>query len=126
MFADTDFLLALAKDSDWLKGSATFIAEKNKGNIRASVSVMIELALLCKRYEIDVVKAFIDALEIVYLNEATRQLCLAAAMYIKKDGLSTFDAFHAAYCGNDKIISSDKAYEKIGLERIALEMKPNN
>ena len=49
------------------------------------------------------------------------KLCLNAALYVEKDTLNVFDAFHAAYCGNDSIISSDAAYEKVGIGRIRLE-----
>ena len=41
MFADTDFILALIKESDWLKTNAEKILEDNKGKIRTSISVMI-------------------------------------------------------------------------------------
>ena len=41
MFADTDFILALVKDSDWLKENAVKILKENKGKINTSISVMI-------------------------------------------------------------------------------------
>lgn len=36
------------------------------------------------------------------------------------DGLDTFDAFHAALAG-DTILSSDRAFDDIAIERVALE-----
>ena len=121
MFADTDFILALIKDSDWLKKNAIKILKEHKGKIKTSVSVMIELAYLCKRFKIDTLKVFANILEIIKVDEQTYSICMQAALYIEKYKLAVFDAFHAAHCGNDKIISSDSAYEKIGLERIKLE-----
>lgn len=32
-----------------------------------------------------------------------------------------FDALHAVVCGDEHIISSDKVFEKIGIERIEIE-----
>ena len=121
MFADTDFLLALVKESDWLKKNAESILEEHKGRISTSVSVVIESALVCKRLKISVVDAFASIFELVEINEETYRLCLDAALYIEKDSLNVFDAFHAAYCSSDAIISSDAVYDKLGIERIKLE-----
>ena len=126
MFADTDFILALIKSSDWLKGNAVRLLRENRGRIKTSPSVMIELALVCKRLGIEVRSAFANTFELVAIDGATYHVCLTAATYIDKHGLNVFDSFNAAYCGNDKIISSDQAFEKIGLERVALENKPNS
>lgn len=121
MFADTDFLLALVKESDWLKRNAENMLEKHKGGINTSVSVMIELAIMCKRLRLNVVDTFAGVLELVKINEETYKLCLDAALYVEKDMLNVFDAFHASYCGNDAVISSDSAYDRLGLERVKLE-----
>ncbi len=121
MFADTDFLLALAKDSDWLKSNAEKIMKSCTGSIRTSASVMIELALMCKKLKMDVSDTFASVVGLVKLDEEERERCLDAAMYVGKEGFNVFDAFHAAYCGQDKIISSDSIYERAGIERIGLE-----
>lgn len=121
MFADTDFILALIKSTDWLKANALRLLKENEGKIITSHSVMIELAIVCKRLGIDVTAAFANAFEVVAVDEGTYNICLAAAAYIERYGLNVFDAFHAAYCSDDQIISSDNVYEKIGLERVRLE-----
>jgi len=110
MFADNDFLLALIKDTDWLKRKASKILEEHRGEIETSISVMIELALVCKRLKMNVLK-----------DSETYNACLKAAVYIEKHGLNVFDSFHAAYCYTDSIISSDKVYDKLGIKRIKLE-----
>lgn len=121
MFADTDFILALIKDSDWLKKNTLEILLEHKGEIRASISIMIELAHICKRLKIDTLKTFAHVFEFVEVNAETYSMCMQAAVYIEKYDFNVFDAFHAAFCGNDKIISSDSVYEGIGLERVKLE-----
>ena len=121
MFADTDFLLALIKDSDWLKEKALKILKEHKAKINTSVSVMIELALICKRFKIDVLEAFANIFEIVNVDEEAYTVCMRAALYMKKHGLNVFDSFHASFCGSDQIISSDSVYDKIGIRRVSLE-----
>ena len=121
MFADTDFILALVKDSDWLKDKAVKLLKDYNGKINTSASVMIEVALICKRLRINAIEVFSNVFELVNINEETYAICMRAALYIEKYGLNVFDAFHAAYCSNDKIISSDSVYEKVGIERIKLE-----
>lgn len=121
MFADTDFILALIKESDWLKKNAVKILNQNKGNIQTSISVIIELAHICKRLEINTIKTFANTFELVEVDEPTYSICMQATVYIEKYNFAVFDAFHAAFCSNDKIISSDSVYERIGIERIKLE-----
>ncbi|MDP3765669.1 MAG: PIN domain-containing protein [Nanoarchaeota archaeon] len=121
MFADTDFLIALIKDSDWLKKSALKILKENKGKITTSISVMIELALVCKRLKINVLDAFANIFELVNVNEEEYSICMQAAVYVEKYNVGVFDSFNAAFCGKDEIISSDSVYDIIGLQRIKLE-----
>ena len=121
MFADTDFLLALIKDSDWLKEKAERIFKEQKDKITTSASVMIELALLCKRLKMEASVVFANVLELVDIDEETYNVSMRAAVYMEKYNSNVFDAFHAAYCKNDTIISSDSVYEKIGLKRLKLE-----
>ena len=121
MFADTDFIIALIKDTDWLKENALKILKENKGKIKTSISVMIEIALMCKKFKINTMNTFAHVFEIVNVDDETYSVCMRAALYIEKYNLNVFDAFNAAYCGDDKIISSDSVYESVGIERIRLE-----
>lgn len=121
MFADTDFILTLIKESDWLKKNAAKILNQNKGDIQTSISVMIELAHICKRLRINTIKTFANTFELVEVDEPTYSICMQAAVYIEKYNFAVFDGFHAAFCSNDQIISSDSVYERIGVERIKLE-----
>ncbi|MBI2175839.1 PIN domain-containing protein [Candidatus Woesearchaeota archaeon] len=125
MFADTDFLLALVKESDWLKGRAEKILKLNEKRITTSVSVMIEVAIVCQRIETNITQVFSQICGLIEVDETTRTLCLRASIFMERNKLNIFDAFHAAYCGNDAIISSDSAYDRIGLERIKLEKVPS-
>ena len=82
---------------------------------------MIGITYICKRLKINVLDDFANIFELVKVNEEIYSICMQAAVYIEKYNLSVFDAFHAAFCSNDRIISSDSAYGNVGLERINLE-----
>lgn len=117
MFADTDFLLALLKPSDWLKDEALKILKAHKGEIRTTISCIIELALLSKRLNLYLPQVFSDLFSLVKVSDLDREITLRASVYIEKYNLNVFDAFHAAYCNSDTIISSDSIYDKIGLKK---------
>ena len=119
-YADSDFILALVKPSDWLKERAEKILNENKGDIRTSLVSLIEIALVLEKFNLRVLEIFANLFDIIEIDESEQRIALTAASYIEENGLNVFDAFHAASCGNDTIISSDKVYDKIGLKRINL------
>lgn len=59
-------------------------------------------------------------LDVVEVSESDRGIALRAAVLLSRYGLSTFDAFHAAFAEDEEIISSDGVYDKVGLRRIRL------
>ena len=125
VYADTDFFLALMKKSDWLQEAAKRILEEYRDEIWTSPVTLLELLLLAEEYELDPERLLIDVLEIAKLEGGETGPFISAARYLKEHKTGVFDALHAAFCaagGIDcKIISSDKVFEKLGLERIPLE-----
>ena len=95
MFADTDFILALVKDSDWLKQGAEEIYQKHKGKLKTSVSVMIELALICKRLKMNALETFVHVFEIIDIDPTNYDVCLRAALYIENYNLNVFEKLKA-------------------------------
>ncbi len=120
MFADTDFFLALLKESDWLKRNALKVYAKHKREIWTSESVVIELFLVSEEFGLDPEELVVSLSGICKLRANVPKLLLAAH-YMKKFRATTFDSLHAAYSDGDTIISSDKIFEHIGLQRIKLE-----
>ncbi len=123
MYADTDFFLALLKESDWLRDRALHLERKYHGRIRTSVATLIELLLLAKRFSIDPERLVAGAFAIALPVGISHETALLAAHYIKDKGFHVFDALHAAYCDGDEIISSDHVFDSIGIKRIALEKR---
>ncbi|MAF35338.1 pilus assembly protein [Candidatus Woesearchaeota archaeon] len=119
-YADTDFFLAIFKEKDWLKAKAMSLAHHN---ISTSVSTAIELLLLAKKHSLEPERTMSDLLTHAVVEGILPNQLLAAAHYVQVENLTVLDAFHAAYCGNRTIISSDQRFDKLGMRRIKLESK---
>ncbi|MBI4176195.1 MAG: PIN domain-containing protein [Candidatus Aenigmarchaeota archaeon] len=117
MYADTDFFLALLKKQDWLKGKAEIVYKRYKRNIWTSPVTLIELLLLAERHSLDPEELLVDVLHMVAVKDCDTNAFLVAAHYIKEYNLRVFDALHASFCGKDRIISSGRIYDRVGLER---------
>lgn len=118
-YADTDFFIALIRDDDRLRLSASSIYSKYKGTIWTSLAVVLELLIVAKRFNLEAKRVIRDLLLIAVVEGVDSSTILLAVRYIDEQKLSIFDAFHAALCRNE-IISSDHAYDKLGIKRIAL------
>lgn len=120
-YADTDFFLALMKDSDWLKEKAKQIYEKNKENIFISPFTIAEIMIICKREGIPVKEVLIQISRIAKLENFSWNIFFKACDFIE-EGATIFDSLLMAFCSeNDQIISSDKIYERFGFNVIDLK-----
>ena len=121
VYVETDFLLALATDSDWLQASAEEALETH--DVETSVFSYLELVLARERYEFDYVPLVANLLELVPVrDEEEKQIVLKAANYYD-EGMIPFDAFHAATAetrGLD-VLSSEKDYKDIEMARVPRE-----
>ena len=120
-YVETDFLLALAKDSDWLKDRAEEVVEDH--DVVTSAYSYLEVLLISERHEFDYIKLFSNMLEIAPVEtDEERQIVLKAVKYFE-EGMTAFDSFHAATAETRgrPVLSSDRAYEDVDPERIPLE-----
>jgi len=121
VYVGTDFLLALAKDSDWSQGSAEDALDEYE--VETSAFSYLELVLARERYEFDYVPLVANLLELVPVrDEEEKQVVLKAVNYYD-EGMTPFDAFHAA-TGETRgmvVLSSEKDYEDIEVARVPLE-----
>lgn len=119
-YADTDFVLALAKPSDWLKARAEKVHAQYAGELYTSTATLVELLLYAKNEGVD--PEALVASGCALFNEVvpiTTEHVLKAAHFVSSGGLGVFDALHAA-CAEGEIISSDHAYERVGLRVIKI------
>lgn len=124
VYADTDFIVALTKESDWLKAPAEALLSKHRGQIWISPATLIELMLLAAKMNLDPVQAVRDAMQIARLVGGDPDVFMLAATHVKTKRAGVFDALHAAYCGQEHpILSSDKVFDRLGLKRIPLDVR---
>lgn len=121
-YADTDFFIALMKESDWLKERAKQIYESHKENLFVTPFTIVEIMILCKRENISIKKTLIQVSRIAKLESSSSwDIFLKAGDYVVK-GATIFDSLLMAICSeNDQIISSDNIYQKFGFKVIDLK-----
>lgn len=132
MYVETDFLTALVKDEDWLRGSALRALE-DRDDIHTSILAYTEvLALFYDReqseYDIDAPRAIANLLELVPIQPAEHEeAVLAAATFLEEYHMAPFDALHAGMVatGEGTVLSSEKDYDTVGLGRRPLESYPD-
>jgi len=119
MYADLDFWLAFLKNDDWLGHRAEQLLEEHEGELTVSLVTFVELFLVEERFAFDRDRAVTAILELAtYAGDP--DVVYQASENID-EGLTTFDAFHAALSGGS-IVSSDRAYDDLGgVRRVRLE-----
>jgi len=119
MYADTDFLLAVIKEEDWLQSSAQETLEEHRGDITTSAIAVLETLLVLRRRGIGEPDAIVqDILEIAEPLHVSDETLFHAAFYMD-EGATPFDAFHAALA-DGAVISSDAVYSGLGVDQIDL------
>ena len=99
IYADTDFFLALLKESDSLQKSVQRLLQIHRDEIWTSPVTLIELLLVSAQFNVDPERLIADVLELAQIHGGDVQQSLIAAHYIKSKGIGVFDSLHAAYCG---------------------------
>lgn len=119
MYAETDFLLALIKEEDWLSEPAEKVYEENENELWTSQYTLVELMLVAYREGWNVLRVVAATKELVEVRGDTEDV-LAAASYVEDNGFTPFDALHLVKSGEDAVVSSDADYDEF-TERVELE-----
>ena len=112
MYAETDFLLALIKDDDWLGDAAESVYREHRGELWTSQFTLIELLMVSYREDRDTERVVTNAAALVDVRGDVDTV-VAAASYVEDHGFTPFDAVHLVESGEDPIVSSDEAYEGV-------------
>lgn len=121
VFVETDVLLAIATDDDWLQERAEDALDDRE--VVTSPFAYLELLIVLERHQFDYVRLFANLLDVVPVGtEEEQQVVLKAVAYFE-DGMTPFDAFHAATAETRGVstLSSDEAYGDVDAERLPLE-----
>jgi len=110
MYAETDFLLALLKDDDWLGDAAETVYREHRDDLWTSQFTLIELLLVAYREERDTARVVTNAAELVEVRGDVDTV-VAAATYVEDHGFTPFDALHLVESDGDTVVSSDGTYE---------------
>lgn len=110
MYAETDFLLALVKDEDWLGDAAETVYRERRDELWTSRFTLVELLLVAYREDRDAERVVTNAANLVEVRGDVDTV-VAAATYVEEHGFTPFDAIHLVESGGDTIVSSDETYE---------------
>jgi len=110
MYAETDFLLALIKDEDWLGDAAEAVYRDNREELWTSRFTLVELLLVAYREERDTERVVTNAATLVEVRRDVETV-VTAATYVEDHGFTPFDALHLVESDGDTIVSSDETYE---------------
>lgn len=118
MYAETDFLLALIKDEDWLGDAAERVYRDQRDELWTSQFALIELLMVAYREDRDTERVVANAANLVEVRGDVDTV-VAAATHVEEHGFTPFDALHLVESGDDAVVSSDDAYEEV-TERVDL------
>lgn len=111
MYVETDFLLALVKDDDWLGEPAQRIYDERREELWTSEFALIELLLGAHREDRNAERVVANAVELLEVRDGGESV-LAAATYVSDRQMTPFDALHLVKSDGDTIASSDGAYDE--------------
>ncbi|MEE6210076.1 PIN domain-containing protein [Salarchaeum sp. III] len=110
MYVETDFLLALIKDEDWLGEAAEDVYRDHHDELWTSQFTLIELLMVAYRENRDTERVIANVTELVDVR-GDAETVVAAATYVEDHGFTPFDALHLVESDGDTIVSSDAAYD---------------
>ena len=119
MYVETDFVLALIKDDDWLSEKAEKIYRENREDLWTSEYTLLELMLVAYREDMNVLRVVSETMDLLEIKGGSSRI-ESAAVYVEEEGLTPFDAVHLASSNGEKIVSSDKSYDELA-EKLPLE-----
>ncbi|MBX0287419.1 PIN domain-containing protein [Haloarcula salinisoli] len=109
MYAETDFLLALIKDEDWLGEAAETVYRDHEDELWTSQFTLIELLMVAYREDRDTERVVTNAAKLLDVRGDVDTV-VAAATYVDDHGFTPFDALHLVESDGDTIVSSDGTY----------------
>ncbi|ELY57425.1 PIN domain-containing protein [Natronolimnohabitans innermongolicus] len=112
MYAETDFLLALINDDDWLGEAAESVYREHRDELWTSQFTLIELLLVAYREERDTERVVSNAATLVEVR-GDAEAVVTAATYVEDYGFTPFDALHLVESNGATIVSSDDTYEDV-------------
>ncbi|ADD04313.1 PIN domain protein [Natrialba magadii ATCC 43099] len=112
MYAETDFLLALIKDEDWLGDAAETVYRAHQDELWTSQFTLIELLMVAYREDRDTERVVSNAANLVEVRGDVDTV-VAAATYVEDHGFTPYDALHLVESSGETIVSTDDTYADV-------------
>lgn len=119
LYVETDFILALMKEDDWLRERAEVVYEERGDDLWTARDTLVELMMVAYREGWNVERVVADTTALLEVRGDTDSV-LAAASHVQEHGFTPFDALHLVNAAGAPIVSSDDSYDEFS-ERIPLE-----
>lgn len=116
---ETDVILTLITDDDWLQDRAEAISQDRDGDLWTARDTVVEIMLVAYREGWNVGRAVADTNALLAVRGDTDSF-LATARHLQEHGVTPFDALHLVNTGGVPIVSSDDSYDGFA-ERVPLE-----
>lgn len=110
MYVETDFLLALIKEEDWLGERAQAVYRDHRDELWTSQFTLVELLMVAYRENRNTERVVTNASKLLEVRGDVDTV-VAAATYVEDHGFTPFDALHLVESDGDTIVSSDATYE---------------
>ena len=128
MYVETDFLIGLAKQDDWLQDAA-LDALDDYDDIHTSIAAYTEFFMLTydpetADYGIDIGRVVADLVELVPVQPPEHEeAVLTAAVLAAEQEFTPFDAIHAgiATVTDESVLTTEQDYDAIELDRVPLD-----
>lgn len=124
-YVDADLFIAMLKEDDELKPSATTIftaAKEGKVEVFTSAATLLEILFWASKVKVKraKIREYLRVVARLVSNVAPLgyENLIVAAEYLQTQPVFALDAIHAAAASTWPILSSDAIYEKLRLQRI--------
>ncbi len=105
MYVETDFILALLKDEDWLQESAEEVYN-NEDDLWTSRYTLVEIMVVSYREGWNSTRMVSNAAKLVEVEGDVEDI-KAASTLVEEEGFTPFDSLHLVKSGESKMVSSD-------------------
>lgn len=119
LYVETDFILALMQEDDWLRTRAEAVYDARGDDLWTTRDTLVELVMVAYREGWNVERVVADANALLRVTGDTDTV-LAAASHVQENDFTPFDALHLVNSAGAPIVSSDAAYDEFA-DRIPLE-----
>lgn len=112
LYVETDFILALIKDDDWLQKRAEAIYETRGEDLWTARDTLVEMLMVAYREGWNAERVVADTNALIEVRGDTDTV-LAAASHVQEHGFTPFDALHLVESSGATVVTGDGTDEEL-------------